>query len=125
MFLPDECSRSEPWQLTVGRLAHRIRDIQQLPFAVVSNPHITAVYDLYYNAFDKFRKVKEVKTLDDNDALCNIIGDMLQAHLPVIPKLAMGILESSELMPARDLDRFMNTILRAVRNCLCRLASLL
>ncbi|CAK7216362.1 putative protein kinase YGL059W [Sporothrix bragantina] len=95
------------------RLAHRLRDIQQLPYAVVSNPHIHAVYELYYNAFDMLRKVKEIKTLDDNDALCNVIGQTLQAHLPVIPKLAMGILESSELMPARDLDKFMNTILRA------------
>ena len=76
-----------------------------------------AVYELYYNAFDMFRKVKEVKTLDDNDVLCNVINQTLQAHLPVIPKLAMGILESSELMPARDLDKFMNTILRAVSGC--------
>ncbi|ERS95624.1 protein kinase PKP2 [Sporothrix schenckii 1099-18] len=95
------------------RLAHRIRDIQQLPYAVVSNPHISAVYELYYNAFDMFRKVKEIKTLDDNDVLCDVIGQTLQAHLPVIPKLAMGILECSDLMPARDLDKFMNTILRA------------
>ncbi|KAL1896526.1 putative protein kinase [Sporothrix stenoceras] len=95
------------------RLAHRIRDIQQLPYAVVSNPHISAVYELYYNAFDMFRKVKEIKTLDDNDVLCDVIGQTLQAHLPVIPKLAMGILECSDLMPAKDLDKFMNTILRA------------
>ncbi|CAK7272282.1 putative protein kinase YGL059W [Sporothrix epigloea] len=95
------------------RLAHRLRDIQQLPFAVVSNPHVHAVYELYYNAFDTLRKFKEIKTLDDNDVLCNAIAQTLQAHLPVIPKLAMGILESSELMPARELDKFMNTILRA------------
>lgn len=81
----------------------------------MSNPHISAVYELYYNAFDMLRRVKEIKTLEDNDVLCDVIGQTLQAHLPVIPKLAMGILESSELMPARDLDKFMNTILRAVR----------
>ncbi|OAA66975.1 pyruvate dehydrogenase [Niveomyces insectorum RCEF 264] len=98
---------------STARLAHRIRDIQQLPFAVVSNPHISAVYELYYQAFDLLRKVKEVKTLEDNDALCQVIGHTLQAHLPVIPKLAMGILESSDLMDARDLDKFMNTILRS------------
>lgn len=96
------------------RLAHRIRDIQQLPYAVVSNPHISAVYELYYNAFDRLRKIKEIRNLDDNDALCNAIGHTLQAHLPVIPKLAMGILESSGLMDPRDLDKFMNTILRSV-----------
>lgn len=96
-----------------ARLAHRIRDIQQLPFAVVSNPHISEVYELYYDAFDMLRKLKEVKNLDDNDRLCQAINATLQAHLPVIPKLAMGILESNGLMDVRDLDKFMNTILRS------------
>jgi pyruvate dehydrogenase kinase 2/3/4 len=48
--------------------------MQQLPYVVVTNPHINDVYNLYYNAFDTFRKVKEIKTLDDNDRLCKVIG---------------------------------------------------
>ncbi|KAJ9139472.1 Serine threonine-protein kinase [Pleurostoma richardsiae] len=95
------------------RIAHRIRDLQQLPYVVVTNPHISEVYDLYYNAFDTFRKVKEVKNLEDNDRFCQTINQMLKAHLSVIPKLAMGVLECSGLMPAEDLDKFMNTILRS------------
>ncbi|KAM7208756.1 pyruvate dehydrogenase kinase [Naviculisporaceae sp. PSN 640] len=95
------------------RIAHRIRDLQRLPYVVVTNPHINQVYDLYYNAFDTFRKVKEVKTLEDNDRLCTTIRSTLKAHLTVIPKLAMGILESSDLMDPKDLDKFMNTILRS------------
>ena len=96
------------------RLAHRIRDMQQLPYVVVTNPHISEVYDLYYTAFDTFRKVKEIKNLDDNERFCKTISQTLKAHLSVIPKLAMGILESSGLMPAEELDQFMNTILRSV-----------
>jgi hypothetical protein len=88
--------------------------MQQLPYAVVTNPHVSEVYDLYYNAFDTFRKVKEIKTLEDNDLFCKTISSMLKAHLPVIPKLAMGILECSGLVEAEDLDKFMNTILRSV-----------
>jgi len=88
--------------------------MQQLPYVVVTNPNINEVYDLYYNAFDTFRKIKEIKTLEDNDRFCETIRTMLKAHLPVIPKLAMGILQSSELMDAEELDKFMNTILKAV-----------
>jgi pyruvate dehydrogenase kinase 2/3/4 len=88
--------------------------MQRLPYVVVTNPHISEVYDLYYNAFDTFRKVKEIKTLDDNERLCKTIRSMLKAHLTVIPKLAMGILECSGLMDAKELDKFMNTILRSV-----------
>ncbi|KKA29059.1 hypothetical protein TD95_002196 [Thielaviopsis punctulata] len=95
------------------RIAHRIRDMQQLPYAVVSNKHISEVYDLYYNAFDNFRKVKHIQSDEENDALCKTIRKNLQAHLTVIPKLAMGILESDGLMDPQALDKFMNTILRS------------
>ncbi|KAI3318162.1 alpha-ketoacid dehydrogenase kinase [Xylariaceae sp. AK1471] len=95
------------------RIAHRIRDMQRLPYVVVTNPHISDVYELYYTAFDTFRRVKEIKTLEDNERFCSIIAGMLRAHLTVIPKLAMGILECSGLMPAAELDHFMNTILRS------------
>ncbi|KAI1876572.1 hypothetical protein JX265_004098 [Neoarthrinium moseri] len=95
------------------RIAHRIRDMQRLPYVVVTNPHISDVYDLYYNAFDMFRRVKEIKTLEENERFCQEIARMLRAHLSVIPKLAMGILECSGLMEQRELDRFMNTILRS------------
>lgn len=99
----------------ISRLAHRIRDMQRLPYVVVTNPHLSDVYELYYAAFDTFRRVKEIRTIDDNDRFCSIINDMLRAHLTVIPKLAMGILECNDLMPTAKLDRFMNTILRSVR----------
>lgn len=95
------------------RIAHRLRDMQRLPYVVVTNPHINDVYNLYYNAFDTFRKIKEIKTLEENDKLCDIIGQMLKGHLTVIPKLAMGILECGGLMNPADLDKFMNTILRS------------
>lgn len=95
------------------RIAHRLRDMQRLPWVVVTNPHMKAVYDLYYNAFDTFRKIKEVKTLEDNDKMCDIISQNLKSHLTVIPKLAMGILECGGLMDPNDLDKFMNTILRS------------
>ncbi|KAF0331472.1 serine/threonine protein kinase [Colletotrichum asianum] len=95
------------------RIAHRIRDLEQLPYVVVENPHIKEVYELYQRAFDTFRKVKEIKSLEDNERFCKIISGMLKAHLTVIPKLSMGILESRGLMGAEDLDKFMNTILRS------------
>lgn len=89
--------------------------MQRLPYVVVTNPHIKDVYNLYYNAFDTFRKTKEVKTLEDNDKLCELIEKNLKGHLTVIPKLAMGILECGGLMNPNDLDSFMNTILKSVR----------
>ncbi|KAL8383078.1 hypothetical protein RB595_006706 [Gaeumannomyces hyphopodioides] len=95
------------------RLSHRIRDMQLLPYMVVSNSHIAEVYNMYWNAFDTFRKVKEIKTLEDNENFCKIISQMLKTHLAVIPKLAMGVLESSALMDQDELNKFMNRILQS------------
>ncbi|KAJ5908552.1 hypothetical protein N7495_001234 [Penicillium taxi] len=95
------------------RLAHRIRDIQQLPYVVVSNPHLSLVHELYYKAFEKFRMVPEICTLDDNERFCEILREMLKAHLVVIPNLAIGVLECRDLVPSNAMDSFMNTLLRA------------
>lgn len=90
--------------------------MQTLPYCVVANSNFNEVYELYYEAFDKFRRIPEIRTLDDNDSFCEVISDMLKKHLSVIPKLAMGILETSadEMLPAKELDGFMNAILRSV-----------
>lgn len=95
------------------RLSHRIRDMQMLPYQVVSNQHIAEVYNMYWTAFDTFRKVKEVKSLADNDSFCEVISGMLKTHLTVIPKLAMGVLECSGLMDPQELNGFMNRILQS------------
>ncbi|KAJ5346012.1 hypothetical protein N7452_004016 [Penicillium brevicompactum] len=95
------------------RLAHRLRDIQQLPYVVVANPHLTLVYELYYKAFEKARVVPEIRSLEDNDRFCDILKEMLREHLVVIPNLAMGVLECRNLAPADEMDRLMNTLLRA------------
>ena len=100
--------------LTSCRLAHRLRDIQTLPYVVVTNPHISNVYELYYKAFETLRRVQEIKTVEDNDRYCAIISGTLKEHLTVIPSLAMGVLECQELMEPEAMDKFMNTLLRSV-----------
>lgn len=97
------------------RLAHRIRDMQKLPYVVVTNRHLSHVYELYYKAFDAMRQVPEMRTLKDNDRFCKVLKGFLQEHLTVIPRLAMGVQECRSLLPAADLDRFMSSLLRSVR----------
>ena len=101
--------------LTSSRLAHRLRDMQTLPYVVVTNPHMSHVYELYYKAFETLRRVREIKTVEDNDRYCAIISETLREHLTVIPSLATGVLECRDLMPPEDMDKYVNTLLRAVR----------
>ena len=88
--------------------------MQKLPYVVVTNPHLSHVYELYYKAFERFRSVPEIRTLDDNDKYCSILRKTLKEHLTVIPNLAMGVLECQGLVNPEEMDRFMNTLLRAV-----------
>lgn len=96
------------------RLAHRLREMQTLPYVVVANPHISLVYELYYKAFERFRTIPAIKSLDDNNRYCDVLREMLKEHLTVIPNLAMGVLECQGLVNPNEIDRFLNTMLRAV-----------
>ena len=95
------------------RLAHRLRDMQTLPYVVVTNAHISHVYELYFKAFESFRKIKEIQNAKDNDLYCSVIAETLKEHLTVIPRLAMGVLECRDLMPPEEMDKFVNTVLRS------------
>ncbi|EAS31060.3 pyruvate dehydrogenase kinase [Coccidioides immitis RS] len=95
------------------RLAHRLRDMQRLPYVVVTNPHLSHVYELYYKAFERFRTIPEIRSLEDNDRYCDMLRRTLKEHLTVIPNLAMGVIECQDLVKANHMDHFMNTMLRA------------
>ena len=87
--------------------------MQTLPYSALTNEHISHVYELYYSAFERFRQVQEVNTLEDNDKFCNVLKHTLNEHLSVIPRLAMGVLEIQDLIGSDECDRFMTTLLRS------------
>ncbi|KAF5100315.1 hypothetical protein D0Z03_000836 [Geotrichum reessii] len=97
------------------RLAHRIRDMQELPFGVVSNAHLCRVYEMYYTAFNKFRKFPRIRTLEDNDRFCLLLNQLLNEHLSIIPNLVIGAIECSmyQSIDSNQLDEFMSSILRS------------
>ncbi|KIW68638.1 hypothetical protein, variant [Phialophora macrospora] len=95
------------------RLAHRLRNMQRLPYVVVTNPHLSLVYELYYKSFESFRRVPVIRTVEENDQFCKIISDNLKEHLAVIPNLVMGVLECQDLVSPDTMDQFVQAMLRA------------
>jgi pyruvate dehydrogenase kinase 2/3/4 len=95
------------------RIAHRIHDMQRLPFAVVSNSHLSEVYEQYYRAFDTFRKFPMITNLSQNEQFCGLLTELLDEHLAVIPKLVVGAIECSlaECVDPDRLDSFMSSML--------------
>lgn len=87
--------------------------MQTLPYIVITNPHMSHVYELYYKAFDAMRRMPEVRSVDDNDEICRVIQGTLKEHLSVIPRLVSGVIECQHLVNADVMDSFMNTMLRS------------
>ena len=96
------------------RLAHRLRDMQTLPYIVLTNHHLSHVYDLYYGAFERFRKVSQIRSIQDNDRFCDVIRGTLKEHLTVIPRLVMGVIEVQDYMNPDAVDKFVTSMLRSV-----------
>ncbi len=97
------------------RLAHRIRDLQNLPYAAVNNYHMNIIYQAYYTAFESFRRFKTIKTLEENESFCILLGNLLQDNVIGLPHLLIGSLECaiSEILNKDRLDDFMSIMLRS------------
>lgn len=93
------------------RIAHRLRDLQALPYVAVTQEGVAKVYELYWSAFEKFRRYPPITTLSENERFCGFLQEMLNEHATVIPSLSLGLSLSSPFLPPDQLDSFMRRML--------------
>ncbi|KAF7332237.1 Protein-serine/threonine kinase [Mycena kentingensis (nom. inval.)] len=93
------------------RIAHRLRDMQTLPYIVVTQEGVAKVYELYWTAFDKFRQYPPITTLEENAAFCEFLANILREHWSVIPSLSLGLSLASPYLSSDALDSFMRRML--------------
>lgn len=72
------------------------------------------MYESYLRAFERFRRVPQITSLEDNEKYCKVLEETLTEHATVIPRLAIGVLEVRGLMKPEETDKFMTTMLRSV-----------
>ncbi|KAH3903352.1 protein kinase PKP2 SCDLUD_000981 [Saccharomycodes ludwigii] len=98
------------------RIAHKIFKLQNLPFELVNNYHLVQVYESYYDIFDRFRRLPEIKSLQDNDKFVEFANGILSDYNVLnLPHLIMGALESRilNLFPQAEMDELLSELLRA------------
>ncbi|CAD6934722.1 unnamed protein product [Tilletia controversa] len=96
------------------RLAHRLLDLQALPFVAMSKHHLESVYRKWFSAFESLRRLPPICTIDDNDRFVKNSGGISEiSDLTVIPSLALGMMESFHLLAPAQLDGFMERMLRS------------
>ncbi|KAF2659572.1 kinase isozyme 4 mitochondrial precursor [Lophiostoma macrostomum CBS 122681] len=98
-----------------ARLAHRIQSLRNLPFIVVSNPHISKIHSNYIHSLSTLLPwaEREITTLEDEVKFTEVMADLVQTHANTISILARGFLEARKYISPKDVTRFLDEHLRA------------
>lgn len=98
------------------RLARRILALRNLPYIVVTNPHIQQIFQLYNHSFDQLHSFPQnfPSTLDEETQFADVLADIVQAHSNIIPTLARGFQEAgTKFMSGSDITVFLERHFRA------------
>lgn len=97
------------------RLAHRIKSLRNLPFIVVTNPHISTIHNNYVHSLSTLLPwaEKEITNLRDEIQFTEVMADLVQTHNNTISILARGFLEARKYISPREVTRFLDEHLRA------------
>ncbi|CAK47689.1 uncharacterized protein An02g05610 [Aspergillus niger] len=101
--------------LLPARLASRIEALRNLPFIVVSNPHVSKIYNNYLHSLSTLLpyQQRQVTTLEEENQFAEVLADLVHTHTNTIPILARGFLECRRYIDPTEVTRFLDTHLRA------------
>lgn len=101
--------------LLPARLAHRVQSLRNLPFIVVSNPHISTIYNNYLHSLSALLPFsrRHITTLEEEERFTEVMADLVQTHSNTIPILARGFLECRKYINPTEVTRFLDQHLRA------------
>ncbi|KAF1968094.1 alpha-ketoacid dehydrogenase kinase [Bimuria novae-zelandiae CBS 107.79] len=98
-----------------ARLAHRIQSLRNLPFIVVSNPHISKIHSNYIHSLSTLLPwaERDICTLEQEVNFTEVMADLVNTHANTISILARGFLEARKYISPKDVTRFLDEHLRA------------
>jgi Mitochondrial branched-chain alpha-ketoacid dehydrogenase kinase/Histidine kinase-, DNA gyrase B-, and HSP90-like ATPase len=101
--------------LLPARLAYRIQCLRNLPFIVVSNPHVSRIYNNYLHSLSTLLPYQQrrITTLEEENQFAEVMADLVQTHTNTIPILARGFLECKKYISPLEVTRFLDSHLRA------------
>lgn len=101
--------------LLPARLASRIQALRNLPFIVVSNPHVSKIYGNYLHSLSTLLpyQQRKITTLEEEKQFADVLADLVHTHSNTIPILARGFLECRRYIDPVEVTRFLDTHLRA------------
>ncbi|KAI8869981.1 alpha-ketoacid dehydrogenase kinase [Ramicandelaber brevisporus] len=96
------------------RLAKRVVAFQRLPFIVGTNPHISAVYKLYVDAFERLRVFSSpIKDLEMERQFTIALDKQTESLIGIIPRLAQGFIECKKYINPAEISAFLDELIHA------------
>mmetsp|Transcript_21174 Transcript_21174/g.72142 ORF Transcript_21174/g.72142 Transcript_21174/m.72142 type:complete len:400 (+) Transcript_21174:422-1621(+) len=78
------------------RLAHRVAELENLPFGLSDKCQVRAVRDWYVESFRDLRTFPAVSSMEDNARFTSMLGAIRDRHRNVVPMIARGVMELKE-----------------------------
>ncbi|RPA82827.1 alpha-ketoacid dehydrogenase kinase [Ascobolus immersus RN42] len=104
-------------ELIPRRLARRILALRNLPYIIVTNPHINSIFQNYVHSFEALSSLPSgdyPRNLDEESEFAQVLGGIVRTHNNTIPILAKGFQEcGSQFMRAEEITAFLERHLRA------------
>lgn len=97
------------------RLAYRIQALRNLPFIVVSNPHINQIYNNYAHSLATLLpyQQKRITTMGEEQQFADAMAELVKTHTNTISILARGFLECRKYVSPEEVTKFLEEHLRA------------
>ena len=87
------------------RLAHRVAELENLPYGLSAKAHVLKVRDWYVSSFTDLRRFPKVKDAHDERAFTDLLRSIYERHKNVVPVMAMGVAELKQELFGKDDER--------------------
>lgn len=95
------------------RLARRLDAMRSLPLIVVLNPHVSEIYNIYYNSFRVMSSMEPPRNTSENEKLVEILRSLVHFHSDTIPTLAKGFSQCKDLLGVETINDILLNHLKA------------
>ncbi|KAG7674226.1 hypothetical protein Ndes2526B_g03970 [Nannochloris sp. 'desiccata'] len=75
------------------RLAHRVAELENLPYGLSGKPHVLKVRDWYVESFKELRSFTKIRDVSDEQQFTGLLKHIYTRHRNVVPVMAMGVAE--------------------------------
>lgn len=73
------------------RLAHRVAELENLPYGLSAKPHVLKVRDWYVESFKDLKAYNKIKDAGDEQQFTTLLRHIYSRHRNVVPVMAMGV----------------------------------